>query len=183
MKRIINNFSLKSIVPYFFNPVSSRNCRQKKILNHKILITIIILLIFFSCKPKKPLTPQHAFKSLKIAVISSDIDRIKDLLSQESIKKIEYSISIFSNMSEEQIKSLSDNFDVPEQIMKNMSVKDYIQIYLSLNNNDNLLYRALSHEQIGISSHEDSAIIRMENGMELKFVKEGPYWKFDMSEL
>ena len=68
--------------------------------------------------------------------------------------------------------------------MKKLSVKDYIAIQLSIGQDigDDVIRKMSTHKIIGIDVKGKKATIRVENGMELGFVKEGPYWKFDMEQ-
>ena len=152
----------------------------------KILTSFIFLLtLFVSCKSEGALTPEKAFDDLKRAYSKSDAKAIVNLLSKGSIDKISEIIKMISNMDEIQLRTLSHRFGVKEEKMKSLSTEDYISLNLSQRDgiSRDILKDITRYKIIGIDKEEDIAVIRVENGMELFFVKEGVYWKFDMKEL
>ena len=46
-----------------------------------------------------------------------------------------------------------------------------------------MMEEILKYKIIGVDIVKEKAVVRLENGMELVFVKEGGYWKFNMQEL
>ena len=45
------------------------------------------------------------------------------------------------------------------------------------------MIKAVNSEIINIAIEKRKAIVMLVNGINLEFVKEGPYWKFDMTRL
>lgn len=150
-------------------------------LNRGFFVFLVVVSII-SCKPLGPLTPGDAFLDLKEAFNKSDSDVIVRLLSEKSIKKIITTTNMFSRMNNKQLGSLSKIYSVPAERMKKLTVKEYIKIYCS-DKNRNVVKKALKYNITSIDISDNRAKIQVENGMELFFEKEGPYWKFDMSEL
>lgn len=146
---------------------------------------LIILFFIISCKAAGPLTPEDAYNSLKKAYVKGDAGKIESLLSERSKEKIKSMTGIISSMKESQLEALARNFDTDTEKLKNLSVKDYLELQLSLGERigEGTLMEIMKQKIAGIDSGKDTAVVRIENGMELSFVKEGAYWKFDMEEL
>jgi hypothetical protein len=154
------------------------------LLKNKCTIVIIAVLLVFSCKKEGPLTPEEAFTFLQNAYVNSDAVKIESLLSEKSIEKIKNITTIFSSMSESQLRALSARFNINPARLKNLTVKDYLAMHLSQNDKNSDILKIITDQKIiGTDINEKSAIVRLENGMEVIFVKEGHYWKFDMEEL
>lgn len=144
---------------------------------------LLPVLIFFSCSSKGPLTPEEAFYKLKYYVNGSQMDGFVSLLSESSIDKIQKTRLFFTLMSEEQLSYLSRKYIMGADKLKNLSVEDYVKIYFLEGNKNDLISRAIKSDIVSVNTHEKRSKITMENGHFLFFVKEGPYWKFEMSEL
>ncbi len=142
------------------------------------LLPVIALL---SCAPQAALTPQAAFHDLKEAFRKSDAALLERQLSRESIRKIRYMTGLFSRMEERQLHALSDKFNVPAERLNKLSVRDYCTLTLALDREKNVIGAATKRAVVGIDRKGSRAVISVDNGMELPFVKEGPYWKFDMT--
>jgi hypothetical protein len=142
---------------------------------------LIPMVALLSCAPQAALTPQAAFHDLKEAFRKSDAALLERQLSRESVRKIRYMTGLFSRMEERQLKALSDKFNVPAERLKKLTVRDYCALTLSLDRSKNVIGTAASRPVVGIDRRGSRAVIRVDNGMELPFIKEGPYWKFDMT--
>ncbi len=151
-----------------------------------IAIYIIIgFALFISCKSEGALTPEQAFNKLRNAYQNSDAGAVVAILSTGSNNKVKEIIAMIAAMDENQLKSLSERFEVTVDKMKNLSVKDYIALQLSMGEKigGDILKEITKHEIIGTDKNERTAVVRVGNGMEIVFVKEGKYWKFDMKDL
>lgn len=147
--------------------------------------TFIILVSLLSCTSKGALTPEDAFISITRAYVKSDADAVATQLSKSSIEKIRKIIKMISSMDEKQIFTLSKRFGTSPDRLTNLSVKDYISLQFALAKrmNENFMREIAVSKIIDIDIKDKVAIVKAENGMELKFVKEGPYWKFEMTDL
>lgn len=137
----------------------------------------------FSCSPQAAVTPQDAFYNLKKAFEKSDAVALERQLSQGSIVKIRRITALFSQMNNRQIKSLSVLYGIPEEKFKKLTVREYLNLMLAVERDRNVIGVVTSNRIVGINRDGNRAIVRVGNGMELAFIKEGPYWKFDMTEL
>jgi hypothetical protein len=144
-------------------------------------IFLIPLIALMSCAPQAALTPQAAFHDLKEAFRKSDAALLERQLSRESIRKIRYMTGLFSRMEDRQLDALSGKFNVPAERLKKLTVRDYCALTITLGRGRNAIGTATTRAVVGIDRKGSRAVIRVENGMELPFVKEGPYWKFDMT--
>jgi hypothetical protein len=141
------------------------------------------IIVCAACMPQSALTPQAAFHDLKTAYLKSDAASLELQLSAGSVKKIKVMTSLFSKMGDRQLESLSKKFGVEAERLRNLSVRDYCALVLAMDRGKNVIGTATSRAIVGVDREGGRATIRVENGMELVFVKEGPYWKFDMGAL
>ncbi len=146
-----------------------------------VRLFLIPAIVLLSCAPRAALTPQAALHDLKEAFLKSDAALLEHQLSRESVRKIRYMTGLFSRMDERQLDALSKKFSVPADRLKNMTVRDYCALTLSLDREKNVIGAATARSVVGIDRKGSRAVIRVDNGIELPFVKEGPYWKFDMT--
>ncbi|MBN2400896.1 MAG: hypothetical protein JXN64_00710 [Spirochaetes bacterium] len=149
------------------------------------IICLTASVLFVSCKAEGPRSPEEAFDSFKNAYINSNTEQIEKLLSERSKEKIRAIIKMISSMNDSQLKALSKKFNTSVDGLRNLSIKDYlnIQLFIATMTEDDLFREILKHKIIGVDVRDRTAVVRVENGMELNFVKEGRYWKFDLEEL
>ncbi len=155
-----------------------------------ILRAIVILLLtghvlLLSCKTEGPQTPEDAFKYLKDAYQRSNAGDIVSILSKGSIDKVKKIIKMISLMDERQLRSLAERFGVTVDKLKNLSVNDYMTLQLTIGKKvrSDTISEIIKYKVVGIDTINNKATVRVENGMELIFVKEDKFWKFDMKEL
>jgi hypothetical protein len=143
--------------------------------------------IFISCKTEGPRSPEEAFDSFKSACLKSDAPsgEIEKLLSERSKEKIHTIIKMISSMNESQLNAFSKKFNTGIDGLKNLSIRDYLNIQFAIGNmtEGDLIKEIVKNKIIGVDIKDRKAVARLENGMELIFVKEGSYWKLDMEEL
>jgi hypothetical protein len=142
-----------------------------------------LLALAWSCSPGGALTPGDAFQSLAAAYKDRDADALHKLLSDGSRQKIWKVTMMFSRMDAGQLRTLSMVYGVPEEKLRKMTVKDYCSLLLKKGLSGNVIMEAASRKMVGVRKEGKRATVRVDNGMELYFIKEGPYWKFDMGEL
>lgn len=146
-------------------------------------LLLLLAVLSAGCTPQAALTPQAAFHDLKNAFQKSDAASLERQLSAASIKRIRAMNSLFSRMGDRQLKALSDKFGVAPERLRGLSVRDYCALVLALDRGKSVIGAATARPIVGINRSGGRATVRVENGMELVFVKEGPYWKFDMAGL
>ncbi|MBN2367773.1 hypothetical protein JXC34_02045 [Candidatus Woesearchaeota archaeon] len=152
-----------------------------------ILNRIIILFclgIFVSCKAQGSITPEQAFYSLQKAYNRSDAADIVELLSEKSKNKIREMIIMIGRMQESQQEALAERFEISPGKLKSLTPEEYIEIQILAGKKigSDFIGEPVKHKITRIDNDGNKAVVCVENGMELVFVKEGPYWKFEMSE-
>lgn len=155
------------------------------LLKRIICFYLLAALSLLACKPRGPLTPEDAFNRLKEAYAHEDIEAIENLLSRQSRVKIFRIIRMIAEMDENQIRALAVRFGVTIDMLKNLTIRDYLSLQLALGKKigEDVIKDITRYKIIGKDILGDSAVIRVENGMELNFIKEGPYWKLDIGDL
>jgi hypothetical protein len=145
--------------------------------------TAVVAALLFSCSPRAAVTPRDAFRDLKEAYRAQDAAALERQLSQDSLANIREATVLFSRMDDRQLGALSEKLGVPAGRLKRLSVRDYCDIALAYDRDRNVVRVATGQDIVGVNKKGNRAVIRVANGMDLPFVKEGPYWKFDMTLL
>lgn len=146
---------------------------------------ITLLCLIPSCKPDGPITPEDAFNRLRESYMKDDAESIEHMLSGKSREKISRIINMIKRMDKRQIKALSSRFNLSVDKLKDLTVKDYITLQLSLGKDigGDTIREIINSKIIWKDVRNNQAVIRVENGMELNFEKEGPYWRLDIRDL
>ncbi|HOD13325.1 MAG TPA: hypothetical protein PLA65_06215 [Spirochaetota bacterium] len=144
---------------------------------------IALALALVSCSPQAAVTPRGAFNDLREAVRAGDAAALERQLTTASLARMREAAALFSRMEDRQVEALSEKLGVDAQRLRRLSVRDYCALTLAAGGERNVIRVAARQEIVGVSRKGARAVIRVSNGMELHFVKEGPYWKFDMTLL
>jgi len=147
------------------------------------IASALVAALAISCSPQAAVTPRDAFRDLKEAFRASDAAALERQLSQDSRANIREAAALFSRMDDRQLAALSGKLGVPADRLKRLSVRDYCAIALAYDRERNVVRVATGQDIVGVNKKGNRAVIRVANGMDLPFVKEGPYWKFDMTLL
>ena len=147
-----------------------------------ILKKIIVLLFLFilSCSSGKPLTPVDSFKAIKHAVEVKDPEKIVSCLSKGSLEKTDKLNSLIKEMRNDQLAILSENYGYTQDKLRNLKQVDSAFLYFFSEHTGIKLGRYFMEKIISVDVYGSKAVIKVESGVELDFVREGPYWKFDM---
>ncbi|MCX8124905.1 MAG: hypothetical protein N3F66_12200 [Spirochaetes bacterium] len=147
----------------------------------RLLIILIVAISFVSCQPSKPLTPQEAFKALKEAYEGDNMQKVAELLSTGSKKKITTVISNLKSMNKTQIAAFAHYYNVDSEIIKNLDIPQYLAMQKKIAevHGDDVLSSALKQPIAQVTIAKSKATVQLYNGMSLLFVKEGPYWYFE----
>jgi hypothetical protein len=146
-------------------------------------IVLVFFLFILSCSAGGPLTPVDSFKAIKHAVEVKDPEKIVSCLSKASLGKIEKLKSLIKDMSNDQLLILSQNYGYTQDKLRNLKPVDAASLYFFSDHTGVNLRRYFLEKVISVDIYGDRAIIKVDSGVELDFVREGPYWKFDISEL
>lgn len=149
----------------------------------KLIIPFIITAALVSCAKGGPVTPVESYEAIKTAVDANDSAVILNNLSAKSIEKIDSLDKMLKQMRDDQIASLAKLYNCEPARLKNMKRTDYVSLYFFVKHGG-IDFAALFREKvIAVDVDGDRALIRTEGGIELGFVREGPYWKLDISDL
>ncbi len=153
-----------------------------QILKHAPPACAALILLVCGCGAGGPLTPEEAFARLKRAYAGADASMLVDLLSRRSRNKIDLIIAEMRRLDAGQAKAISRQLGVPEDRLRGLTPVQYIALQLELSRRygDDTVSQATAQEIIGTDVKDGRAVVRVDNGMELIFVKEGPYWKYEM---
>lgn len=143
----------------------------------------IIVICLSACGSGGPLTPLQSFNSIKHAVEKNDSDAIAGLLTEGSVEKIDRLNMLIKNMSKDQIELLSAKFGYSEERLKNLRIADCVSLYFFSDTTGIKLNRYFMESVVSIDIQGSRALVKTESGIELDFLREGPYWKFDLSNL
>ncbi len=141
----------------------------------------ILITAAFSCAPGGPMTPRDALFSLRVAFEKKDPDHLKKVLSSESLAEIERVCSLFNAMNGRQLEAAAARYRVSPQALKDLAARDYLKLILANQKGKGAIARAVAARPLSIRKGDKEAVFVLENGLEITFVKEGPYWKFDMT--
>jgi len=136
-----------------------------------------------SCSSGGPLTPAESFNVIKHAVEKNDSEAIVNCLSISSIDKISKLTLLIKDMSNDQLSILAVKYGYPQEKLKNLKTSDAVYLYFFSDITGVKLNRYFRESILSIDIHGGNASVKTESGIELDFVREGPYWKFDLSGL
>lgn len=146
-------------------------------------ITVFLLLFILSCAKGGPLTPADTFMVIRSAADKNDRDVIFRNLSSESIKKINEFVSLTAKLNDTQIKAIAMSENIPAEKLKSMKPAECTTLYFSRNRYGHSLSDIFNEDIVAVDVNGDTAVVKTSGGFELDFVREGPYWKFDLSRL
>ena len=146
-------------------------------------IFLIIILLLLSCGSGGPVTPAESFNVIKNAVEKKDSEAIVNCLSESSLNKISKLNRLIKEMRSDQMSVLSSKYGYPPEKLKNMKPSDAAALYFFSDVTGIRLNRYFMESIISIDIQGGRAAVKTESGIGLDFVREGPYWKFDLSDL
>lgn len=152
----------------------------------RLLKIIFVMLLFcsgVSCSRGGPLTPLESFNEIKSAITNEDSETILKNLSASSKMKIDALNTMILQMNDDQIRQLSKLYNCDRSRLRNMKETDYVSLYFFVKHHGTDLGKIFSEQVVAVDVDGDTAVIRTQSGIELGFVREGPYWKLDISDL
>lgn len=151
---------------------------------HLLARLIIISVFIFSagCGSGGPITPEDSFSVIKEAIRSNDIKIIGEHICSSSRVKVENFRIILSRLDNAQLRTLSEFYNYDAERLKNIDFNSALSLYFR-GDGKNTLRDLFSRDIIAVDILGKKAVLRLDNGVELDFKKEGPYWKFDFSDL
>lgn len=151
-----------------------------------LLIRVILfsLLLYFSpgCKSAGPLTPVDSYIAVQGAIEKNDIKLIGNLISSGTKAKINRFRETVSALDKDQLIIAAKFYNTDPSKLYNIDFYGSLALYFSPRGD--LSLREIFNEAIStVDIYREKAVIRTEKGYEIDFIKEGPYWKLDLSEL
>jgi hypothetical protein len=141
----------------------------------------IALLTFVSCVSHGALTPEDAFYGLQKAYRKGDARAVLGLLSRDGIASVKAVTSAFAGMDDRRLGAVGRHMGAAPEVLRKCTPEGYIALQMKAGKalGSDSLYEATKYRIVGTDIRDGRAVIRVKNGMEVPFVKEGPYWKLD----
>jgi len=86
-------------------------------------------------------------------------------------------------MRSDQLSKLSVKFGYTEEKLRSLRISDSVALYFFSETTGVKLNRYFMESIVSVDVRGSKALVKTESGIELDFVREGPYWKFDLSDL
>ncbi len=147
------------------------------------IFPVVLIAVLLSCAKGGPLTPADAFLEIRNCSVNNDRAGVLKSLSSESLKKIDTFIRLVAQLNENQIKILAAAENISTEKMKSLKPADCAVLYFNRNKKGINLTDIFSEDIIAVDVNGATAVVKTAGGFELDFVREGPYWKFDLSRL
>lgn len=150
----------------------------------KTCAVVLSGILFLSCSPKGAVTPEMAFLMLRDAYNSNDSESFSSHLSRDAMMKIRYILGKIKTMDSTQCGKIASELGTDCNALKNLTPEGYISLQFALDRKPgNTTYKTVLQSEIaGKKTISNRCILRMTNGMDITFVKEGPYWKLDLRD-
>jgi len=86
-------------------------------------------------------------------------------------------------MHSDQLLILSEKYGYSQEKLKDLKPSEAVDLYFFSDATGVKLGRYFKESIVSIDIQGNSASIKTESGIALDFVREGPYWKFNLSDL
>ncbi|PKL19370.1 MAG: hypothetical protein CVV49_00745 [Spirochaetae bacterium HGW-Spirochaetae-5] len=146
-------------------------------------IFLFFLLLLFSCGSGGALTPSESFNAVKSAVEKQDSEAIFINLTEGSKEKIGKHNRMMKEMKTGQLSFISGKYGFSIEKLRNLKDSDAVSLYFFSDVTGVKLSRYFKESIVSIDIRGKRAVVKTESGIQLDFLREGPYWKFDMSNL
>lgn len=144
---------------------------------------VLLAVLIASCSKGGPLTPLETFGEIRSAVERSDSEAILKNLSAASIAKIDSLDMMIKQMRDDQKITLAKLYNCTPGKLNSMKRADYVSLYFFVKHSGTDLGAVFREQAVTVDVDGDRALVRTVSGIELGFVREGPYWKLDISDL
>ncbi len=143
---------------------------------------VFMFLLFLGCSGG-PVTPRDAFTGLMEKINSRDYPNFYLALSNKTTKKVETYRSQLHSLNAKQQESIALSYGLSAKKLLSLNSQEMTAlIFMSDRSKSSLLH--LTKEKIrAVKIHDKRATVETSCGIKLIFVKEGPYWKADLSDL
>ena len=149
----------------------------------RILKLLTLLTFICACGPAGPLSPADSFFEMREAVKKPDPGKALSLLSYQSRRSIEIICSEIRQMDENTQKAIAAKQGIDEIHIKKITPELYVLFFFIKDPAENSSAGLFAEDISGVEREGDRAEIILQKGIRLPFVKEGPYWRFDLYAL
>ena len=144
-----------------------------------MFLPCVFMFLVLACAPGY-LTPHKAFEGLRSAFLKHDVELARSILSENSVAKISTLRENLASLGDKQAESVSKLYGLSVQDIKEASEEKLLGLFMFLQKD--VIFNGDSSITEVVESG-NNAVVKLHNGNELDFVKEGLYWKFDLSRL
>ncbi|MBP7584772.1 MAG: hypothetical protein KBA61_12095 [Spirochaetes bacterium] len=144
-------------------------------------LSAVILALLASCAPRGAVTPEDAYYMLRKACRDGDGPGVERLLSQRSHARVLSLTATLARMDDGQAEGVAKEMGVPRESLRTLTVKDFLSLQLRIERDTGgkALWPLVSRRIAKTTIKGDTAAVITEDGVEMKLVREGPYWKLD----
>lgn len=148
----------------------------------RIFLFSCMLCFIPGCKTAGPLTPADSFITVQRAIEANDIRLIGELVSKGTKEKVARFRKTLSTLDKDQLIAIAKYYNIDPAKLSAIDFHGALSLYFSPRAGFSLI--KIFNEDISyVDIFGKKAVIRTQSGFEIDFVKEGPYWKLDLSEL
>lgn len=150
--------------------------------NFSLFALVFLALLASGCDQRGPVTHSQAFNALKAAYQGGNQAALSSLLSENSQTYISKIALAMSRLSESSKLHAAQKLGIEAKTFESISPEEYVELYLELNTSyqKDIVSQAIEKNVVSIAETEQNASYTMANNVKLYFVKEEPYWKFDL---
>jgi len=145
-------------------------------------LPVMILLMAAACTSGGPISPEEAVRQLREAFAAHDAKTLKSLLSKKSLEKVSLMVTSLKSLEGKQRESVARYYGLKPEALASLNSENFLSQYIK-SESKQVLGTILTSEIAGVERNETMARIHFEAGAALEFVREGPYWKFDLTKL
>lgn len=144
-------------------------------------LTAVIITLLSSCTPRGAVTPEDAYYMLRKACRDGDGAAIEKLLSAQSRARVASLTATLARMDDRQAEGVAREMGVARESLHGLTVKDFLSLQLKIERDTGgkALWPLVSRRIAKTTVKDDRAAVINEDGVEMKLVREGPYWKFE----
>ncbi len=148
----------------------------------RVFLFSFMLCFVPGCKTAGPLTPVDSFIAVQRAIEANDIRLIGELVSKGTKEKVDYFRKTLSTLDKDQLIAIAKFYNIDSSKLSAIDFYGALSLYFSPRS-DLSLIKIFNEDISYVDIFGKKAVIRTQSGFEIDFVKEGPYWKLDLSEL
>ncbi len=143
-------------------------------------IIFIVVLFIAGCAAQGALTPEEAYYGLRAAWTRGDAQSVHKFISSSSLQNIETLAEKIRSLDDVRLQALARAMNTAPENLKTLTPEKLIAIQIAAEQTSSSpIAQFLRAKPAKITIHENTAEIINKDGVMMKLVKEGPYWKFE----